>query len=199
MFKRRRIKMIQTILAFILAIISFFVLGMSDVFAWTATNIFTKNGIHVILSNKVARQYENYWKYPFHEIQWDDLDQFFSKLAEAYGLPDADSTKLKVKILSFDEEWVDNELPVNADGTIGREMIYGRYGHIDGIYPSNFTIVIHLGDDTGRGNLSFCQTALDWELWHYFERLKGDPCWRDEFNPECQAKFVSAWSIGLCE
>ena len=140
-------------------------------FSWTATNIITEKGTKVSISQKAALHYQTYWKRQFNNIQWDDIDTFFVMLAEAYGVPEADPKQIRIVIADFDEAWVDNETPVNADSTTGREMVGN---HWDGMYNYT-TITIHLGDDQGVGENSFCQTALGHELGHHFMRLNGTP------------------------
>ena len=150
---------------------------------WTVINdplkIKTEKGIVITISQKALLQYQRYWGLNPDNIQWDDIDVFAEKLAQAYGV-DFKPASIKISISLFDENWVDNEAPVNADGTVGREM---AGNHWDGIYGPPITI--HLGDDSAQGSRAWCQTALDYELGHHFLRAKGDPCWYYEFSGSC--------------
>jgi len=166
---------------------------VTNVFGWTATQLKTDLGIQIQMYQETALQYESYWGEQFENIQWDKVDVFFTALANAYGVL-ANPADLRIEILPFDENWVDNETPVNSDGTVGREIVTFHY---DGIYVIGL-ISIHLGDDKGKGGNAFCQTALDYELGHHFLLLKGDPCWFLETYPGCPEKYISAASIGLC-
>jgi hypothetical protein len=168
-----------------------------DSHAWTICNdpiqVVTNNGIVISIPNRAFHQYEQYWGRSFSDIQWDDIDVFFNRLAQAYGV--TPKSGLKINIVPFDTVWIDNETPVNPDGTVGREM---EGSHYDGEYWQN-TIWIHLGDDTGVGPNAWCQTALDYELGHYFLQQKGDPCWYYEFDGDCPRHYISAHSVGLCQ
>jgi len=138
-----------------------------DVFGADIVNriiqIRTEGGINISVSQKVKTQYESYWDMDFWEIEWDRLDVIFREVANQYGI-EADPAKIKIIIREFDENWIDTEAPVNADGTIGREMMRN---HFDGMYYYG-TIVIHMGDDTAQGERAWCQTAFIHELGHHF-------------------------------
>jgi len=161
----------------------------------------TSLGIKITISQAAIKQYGSYWKQygfedaSFWDIDFDRMDLLFTKLNEAYetvGI--ADPKKVSVRILGFDETWVDDEAPTNHDGTIGREMIYGR-GHIDGAYPGY--VLIHLGD-VSPAILFPCQSAADYELGHYFLRGKKDGCWYNEFSANCSEHYIFANEVQVC-
>jgi hypothetical protein len=121
-------------------------------------------------------------------IDWDQVDRMYLELSDKYGVTGSPST-LVIKIYPLNYACHDE-----SSYPYSYEFSYPDYGCIDGIYPDTNTIIIHLGDDPGQLwkyslNASFCATALDWELFHYFLYWKGDGCWWDEFNLVCQAKY----------
>jgi len=173
----------QTILALILALVSFFTLGLSDVLGADIINnpmiqFKTPMGIKILIGFNTLSQYEDRWGAPWEEIDLDRIDEFVKGWMDYLG----EASRLRspryivVKIQQWDERCLGKDEDIYAP----YEFIHFRYGCIDGLTAGN-TIVIHLGDDPGRDfywtnpitgaqstviTKGFCMTALGHELYH---------------------------------
>jgi hypothetical protein len=203
----------KRLIAFLVAVLIGLWMTFFVVTAW-GFETQTPLGIRIIADDWVKQQYNYHWwsfesqvigpvVFPFRSgiyknykrigprwknIEWSRIDDFFRLLRQKYGVY-PDPTQLIIRIMPIDYACIDeSSFPYSYE--------FSGYGYacIDGVFPSANEIVIHLGDDPGQEwkyawTKPFCGTALDWELFHYFLRWKGDPCWWDEFNPACQVKY----------
>jgi hypothetical protein len=211
----------KTWLAFLIVLWFAFMIVLALATNAGAFRIVTPLGITITATSETVKQYNRHWacysnapifpKRPdffedvdldrigplWKNINWTVIDEFFLLLQDKYNAPRADPRTLVIVIRELDYGCKDeSSYPYSYE--------FSGYGYrcIDGVYPSENVIAIHLGDDPGQPweysiNKPFCGTALDWELFHYFLRSKGDSCWWDEFNPACQQKYRSP--SGLCE
>jgi len=188
--------MTQTILAFILSLISFLVLGMGSVFSAEVINnptfIFkTPYRIKVTMTYRAMHQYEQRWGQPFNSDYLDRIDEFFWGWQNQLGtkiLP----TRMAVVIKAWDEKCI----PLDNDIYAPYGFWSTRYGCIDGAAVWN-TAIIHLGDDPGTdfywtnpldGRVSptitkgYCMTALGHEFYHIMTGHQSN--WNMPQNPD---------------
>jgi hypothetical protein len=154
----------------------------------------TPLGIRIRASQSTIDQYNRHWYtpdpnvlvYPFRPhgvwehnvgpewdgIRWERIDQFYRLLRDKHGgVPHSDPTTLKVVIRLLNYKCLDED-----------PNSYEMTGCIDGYFPTDNTLWIHLGDDSGQGDRAFCGTALEHELNHYFLRWKGSSYWASEYS-----------------
>ena len=157
----------------------------------------TPLGIRIRASQSTISQYNRHWYtpdphvlvYPLRPkevwehnvgpewtgINWERVDQFYQLLRTKHGgVPNANPGALTVVIRPLDYKCVDED-----------PNSYEMVGCIDGFFPRDNTIWIHLGDDSGQGEQAFCGTALEHELNHYFLRWEGSPYWASEYSAYC--------------
>ena len=155
----------------------------------------TPLGITIYATPATVIQYEEYWELKWDDIEWGRIDEFFLRLQEAYG-SNANPKRLRIRIMPWHPNCVDAESPEYE-----KEFLFWGMC-IDGAYPGQ--VLIHLGDDSGQGKnygqskKSWCLTALDYEMGHFFLRAKRDPCWYYEFFGDCPTHYIFGSQVGLC-
>ena len=149
----------------------------------------TPLGITITAFPQAVTQYEQHWELKWDDIEWERIDQFFLGLQEAYGSNTAPK-RLRIRIMPWHPNCVDAESPEYE-----KEFLYWGWC-IDGAYPGQ--VLIHLGDDSGQGENSWCLTALDYEMGHHFLKSKRDPCWYWEFSGNCPSHYISSHEVKLC-
>ena len=149
----------------------------------------TPLGITVTVSPQTVTQYEQHWGLRWDDVEWGRIDEFFMRLQEAYG-SNANPKRLRIRIMPWHPRCVDAESPEYE-----KEFLFWGMC-IDGAYSGQ--ILIHLGDGPGQGENSWCLTALDYEMGHFFLRAKRDLCWYYEFSGNCPTHYIFGNQVGLC-
>jgi len=143
-------------------------LGWACAHAWTYT---TPLGIHITAPDEVISQYEQYWGFPWSNINWGRVDETFLTLKQIHGVQDGDPQGLQITIgpLSSDDG-------ANVPGFAAQEpeapvFVIGTYP------PGGETITMSFDKDVLEleGSDACCGSALSWEINRWFLQLQNDP------------------------